>query len=668
MVQIIIGNIDSKIVGVMPDQVNQDLDKVLSYKHPDARYIPSVKARKWDGVFHLYKRSKGQSFHTGLLSLVREVLDRHKIGFTKIDRRVCPTPNMPELKFVPSSDYEERDYQSFTVDRAVRFTRGILGVCTGGGKTMTVIRMIGEIKTAPFIFYVLTKDLMRQAHAMLSECLNQPIGMIGDSCCDIQNITVCTIQTAIRSLNQGNPNFKISDYIFDDEDKWDEKGIESAEKSERIRDLIRNAKGVYFDECVSGDTKVITEKGEIRIDKIQENNCRFVQTYDGNNVVMKPILNWFKKGIRPTVKIQTNGGGVILCTKEHLIYTKRGWIEAGKLNQTDELLSVNADVEQSFRTINTDHSFQNLCDTNWCKIEKITDHARREVYDIEVEDTHCFFGNGLLMHNCHHASAKTCQDVLTASSNAFWRFAGSATPYREDGSDLLIQAMFGAKVVDINASYLIKRGFLVKPYIYFVPVDNQIDYRSWQKVYKYAVVENQPFNAKIANTANHMVSNGLSTLVLVQHYPQGDMLKTMIPGSEFITGKSTSKLRQESLKRLESKDLKCLIATSLADEGLDIPTLDTAILAGGGASSTRINQRIGRTIRRDKLKIKDKSIVIMYDHFNTRHLQKHTKKVRAILKKEEEFVVRDSKGFDFINGEIDKTLGIENISRTIFDS
>jgi len=327
MVQIVIGNIDSKIVGILPDQVNQDLDRVLSYKHPDARHIPSVKARKWDGVFHLYKRSRGQSFYTGLLSLVREVLDRHKIEFTKIDRRVCPTPNMPELKFVPSSNYEERDYQSFTIDRSIKFTRGVLGVCTGGGKTMMVTRMIGEIKTAPFIFYVLTKDLMRQAHEDLSECLNQPIGMIGDSQCDIQNITVCTIQTAIRSLNQGNPNFKISDYVFDDEDKWDEKGIENAEKSERIRDLIRNAKGVYFDEI-------------------------------------------------------------------------------------------------------------------------------------------------------HHASAKTCQDVLTASSNAFWRFGGSATPYREDGSDLLIQAMFGAKVVDINASYLIKRNFLVKPYIYFVPVDNQIDYRS----------------------------------------------------------------------------------------------------------------------------------------------------------------------------------------------
>ena len=517
MVQIVIGNIDSKIVGILPDQVNQDLDRVLSYKHPDARHIPSVKARKWDGVFHLYKRSRGQSFYTGLLSLVREVLDRHKIEFTKIDRRVCPTPNMPELKFVPSSNYEERDYQSFTIDRSIKFTRGVLGVCTGGGKTMMVTRMIGEIKTAPFIFYVLTKDLMRQAHEDLSECLNQPIGMIGDSQCDIQNITVCTIQTAIRSLNQGNPNFKISDYIFDDEDKWDEKGIENAEKSERIRDLIRNAKGVYFDEI-------------------------------------------------------------------------------------------------------------------------------------------------------HHASAKTCQDVLTASSNAFWRFGGSATPYREDGSDLLIQAMFGAKVVDINASYLIKRNFLVKPYIYFVPVDNQIDYRSWQKIYKFAVVENQPFNAKIADTANHIVSRGLSTLVLVQHYPQGDMLKTMIPGSEFITGRSTTKHRTESLRRLESKDLMCLIATSLADEGLDIPTLDSAILAGGGASSTRINQRIGRTIRRDKSKPKDKSIVIMYDHFNTRYLQKHTKKVRAILKREEEFVVRDSKGFDFINGEIDKTLGIENTSRTIFDS
>ena len=91
-----------------------------------------------------------------------------------------------------------------------------------GGKTMTVTRMIGEIKSYPFMFYVLTKDLMIQAHSVLSSCLNEKIGMIGDGKCDIAKINVCTIQTAVRALHPDD-KLKISDYQFDEEDVWDEK-------------------------------------------------------------------------------------------------------------------------------------------------------------------------------------------------------------------------------------------------------------------------------------------------------------------------------------------------------------------------------------------------------------------------------------------------------------
>ena len=110
-----------------------------------------------------------------------------------------------------------------------------------------------------------------------------------------------------------------------------------------------------------------------------------------------------------------------------------------------------------------------------------------------------------------------------------------------------------------------------------------------------------------------------------------------------------------------------MIATSLADEGLDIPTLDAALLAGGGASATRVNQRIGRTLRQDKNDPEEESIVVVYDHYKTRFLKEHTKKIRRILKKEPEFTISESKGGDFINGEIDDVLGFEHDSTDIFD-
>jgi len=248
MVKIVIGNITSKIIGHLPSEVHESLSERLSYKVANSRHMPKVKSGQWDGVIRLYWKHKGQSFYTGLMALVREVLQLHKIAYEFVDQREVPAQNMPELKFTPNPKYQERDYQQFTIDRMMKFTRGVESVATGGGKTLITTEVISRIKTYPFLFFVLTKDLMQQAYDVLSTSLNTPIGMIGDGKCDIQKITVCTIQTAIMAINAQNSKFKIDDYIFDDEDKWDEKGIASAEKADKIRKLIRLARGLYFDE------------------------------------------------------------------------------------------------------------------------------------------------------------------------------------------------------------------------------------------------------------------------------------------------------------------------------------------------------------------------------------------------------------------------------------
>ena len=104
----------------------------------------------------------------------------------------------------------------------------------------------------------------------------------------------------------------------------------------------------------------------------------------------------------------------------------------------------------------------------------------------------------------------------------------------------------------------------------------------------------------------------------------------------------------------------------MADEGLDVPTLDSAILAGGGASSTRVNQRIGRTLRRDREGRKERDIVVIYEH-NAKFLDKHALKVRKILKREPEFEVINSKGLAYICEEIDELLGVNTEPTSLFD-
>ena len=514
MVSFVIGNIYTKVVGFLPDVVHSDLTVALSYRVQGYQYSPKFKNNQWDGFIRLYSRHKGQSFYTGLLGFVREILKKHNIEYEIVDRRVKPQQNLPDLKFIPPLSFEKRDYQDFTVDRALKFTRGVLCVSTGGGKTLMIAQLISQIKSYPFMFYVLSRDLMIQAHGVLSACLNEPIGMIGDGVIDVKRINVCTVQTAIIALKSGDTGFKISDYQFDDEDVWNEKAIEGEENIERLKSIIKNAAGVVLDEC-------------------------------------------------------------------------------------------------------------------------------------------------------HHASCTTARTILTASTNAYWRYGASATPYRDSGDEIYIQAMFGSKIVDINASYLIKRGYLVKPYIFFVPMDIKSNYHTYSRIYKESISNNYELNNVVAKISSHFTSRDMTVLILVKQIVHGNNIQKLIHNSEFMSGKMSSKKRTEILDKLRKREITSVIATSLADEGLDIPNLDAVIDAGGSASSTRVNQRIGRSLRTSKGG-KNKSIVVLFDH-ESKYLKKHSIKVKRILKIEPEFVIKISKGPDFICDEIDSVLGIKTNSQTIFD-
>ena len=519
MVKILIGNFTSNISGYLPDEVNYKLNSVLAYKINGIEHSDKVKKGYWDGYFRLYYKNKGQSFYSGLVSLVIEILKQNNIKYQICDMRVRPEENLCHLEFSPPPKYVERDYQQFAIDKSLTKTRGILKMATGSGKTMCCAELISRIKTAPFMFYVLTKDLLDQAYDTFASTLNEPIGRIGGGYFDVKNINVCTVQTVIRAVNMNNSNFKISDYAYDDEDKgsWDDDQINDVDKLSRINRLLLDTKGIIVDEA-------------------------------------------------------------------------------------------------------------------------------------------------------HHAASKTIIDVVSASPKAFWRYGATATPYREDGADILLQSMFGQKLVDISATYLIDKEFLVPPYIFFERINHDVDFHSWQSIYSNCITKNDDFNSHVAATANHLISRGLTVLILVQQYAQGEFIKKLIPNTEFVTGKMTTNKRKESIEDLRQQRVKCMIATTLADEGLDVPSLDAVLLAGGGASATRIYQRIGRVLRPNKNAVvpKTKAIVIYYDH-NAKYLDKHTAKARKIIKAEPAFNIIKSKGSAFINQEIDHLLGFSDEVKSIFD-
>jgi superfamily II DNA or RNA helicase len=87
---------------------------------------------------------------------------------------------------------------------------------------------------------------------------------------------------------------------------------------------------------------------------------------------------------------------------------------------------------------------------------------------------------------------------------------------------------------------------------------------------------------------------------------------------------------------LERKLRPILIATTLADEGLDIPSLDALILGGGGKSSTRAYQRVGRVLRPSEGK--EKAMILDFIDAAP-YLDGHSQARLALYRHEQEFEV-----------------------------
>lgn len=245
---------------------------------------------------------------------------------------------------------------------------------------------------------------------------------------------------------------------------------------------------------------------------------------------------------------------------------------------------------------------------------------------------------GMICDEVQHWASETCQTIADASVSAHYRYGMSATPYRDMNDDILIEACFGSVISDISASFLIKRGYLIKPDIYFLNVDNiRPVYNSYSNIYDEAIVHNGLRNTWISNMATRFYEEGRSPLVLVKKIEHGEILSSLIPGSKFLHGSVASKKRKEHIQKMRDREVGVTVATSIFDEGVDVRPLDTLLLAGSGKSSTRALQRIGRILRPFEGK-KDAIAVDFNDH--CKYLRDHSKKRMKIYRTEPEFNIK----------------------------
>jgi superfamily II DNA or RNA helicase len=209
----------------------------------------------------------------------------------------------------------------------------------------------------------------------------------------------------------------------------------------------------------------------------------------------------------------------------------------------------------------------------------------------------------------------------------------SGTPLKyDDLSDMKLIAATGDVVVDVTNEFMIESGWSAKPIIKMYIIEDTNDAlwdMEYADAYKSMIVEHEQRNKIIIDYANK--SEGV-VLILVNQLEQGRLLRDGIYKSVFVHGSDSTEYRQDVLKAMRHATTGVCIASPIFDEGIDVPAVDTVILAGGGKGHVKLLQRIGRGLRQ-KAEHNELIVIDFMDDTN-KHLLRHSQNRIRIYEQE----------------------------------
>lgn len=217
----------------------------------------------------------------------------------------------------------------------------------------------------------------------------------------------------------------------------------------------------------------------------------------------------------------------------------------------------------------------------------------------------------VICDEAHHVAAQSWEAVLNTSP-AFYRFGFTASATRADGMHPTMRFLIGPVI------HRQKFSSPVKLEVVPVRTDFKALYRGhfdWTRLVN-ALVKDRKRNKLIAGIADAEVEAGNSVLVLsrrIEHLEE--IAQAMREDCEILAAATTSKAeRKRILAAFKAGEVRCVLATQLADEALDVPRLNRVLLTHPGKHEGRIIQQIGRAIRVHG----DKEDAVIYDFVDRR--------------------------------------------------
>ena len=226
------------------------------------------------------------------------------------------------------------------------------------------------------------------------------------------------------------------------------------------------------------------------------------------------------------------------------------------------------------------------------------------------------------------------------------KFGFTATLPATEKGRFHLEAMIGPVIANFSIQEAIGKGILSKPILKFIEIPDvpgyslfdestlpipekrrkDPDYRpsKYRTVYWNGLVTNTTRNMIIIDIAEDYMKRGETTLISVVNIEHGNEISDIAEdyydlkyGKDFvfIHGGTPKKERNQIKKDFKSKKILLVIATTIWQEGVDVPSLNCCILASAGKGKIGVIQKVGRGLR----KTKTKTTVNIYDMADTCH-------------------------------------------------
>jgi hypothetical protein len=561
--------------------------KHLAYEVPSAEWSNKYKQGQWDGLISLYNK-RDQSFPTGLTNKLKTLFEILKLEHKFVDCRNKPIKNFPvQCDF---GGKELRDYQINAGILGKQVQRGMLALCTGAGKTMTSCYLFSQLKVAPVVFIVPALELLKQTKSEFEKYLRLDgsdvrVGIAGGGLCDI-NLEGVNVVTYQTALFAFDKKYVESQHKLIEDPNGDGQSKSTALLQQEFIEAENALKAAKTKAAKS----LISNQTDIKNKKLELESA--------TDLRKKKSLTTSLSTLEKAYDRQLN----LLVKNEVAVYKKAlaAW------DKRQEVLFQKSQVRELIKT---------------CQAF-IVDEA--------------------------HVASVVIEELGKNAENAFYKLGLSGTPWRTDNQEIRIEGTLGRKIVEVSASDLIERGYLVPPKIFMCKINEVFPGNTYAEIYSSNIVNNWERNYRIKQFAESFKADNRPTLILVERREHGAILESMIEDAVFVPGGDKGEedpsdeeknYRRRMLNAVERNEI-ILIATQWANVGVDAPRISCLILGGSNQSSVTTYQQVGRVLRcvgkdiADSVSNGKKDAIILDFYSDQKNMKTHANLRKKVYKNE----------------------------------